>query len=196
MIVRHKRAEKDAGTRTSFTDPLIIDALEIPGCSGVIGMTFCPGKKGMGIFSGEWDRDLGTDLAAIREWGAGTLVSLIEEHEFRLLGVGDLGSQALEADLVWYHLPIRDVSVPGQMFPSQWVSVGTKLCQELRAGGRVVLHCRGGLGRTGLVAALLLIELGVMPQEAVALVRKARRGTIETAGQEKYVNEWQPLCSV
>ena len=43
-------------------------------------MTFCPGKHQSDAASGAWTRDLGTDLEAIRAWGASALVTLVEEH--------------------------------------------------------------------------------------------------------------------
>jgi protein-tyrosine phosphatase len=67
------------------------------------------------------------------------------------------------------------------------VTAGEELRRILREGGRIVLHCRGGLGRTGLVAARLLIEFGMAPQEAIRRVRAARPGAIQTREQEDYV---------
>ncbi|MBN2429398.1 MAG: hypothetical protein JXK94_13775 [Deltaproteobacteria bacterium] len=51
--------------KTSDTHPLRIDSVQIPYVNGTIGMTFCPGKKGEGLFSGTWDRDLVKDLSAL-----------------------------------------------------------------------------------------------------------------------------------
>ena len=53
--------------------------------------------------------------------------------------------------------------------------------------GKVVIFCKGGLGRTGLYAAILLQELGLSALASVELVRKVRPGTIETARQLEYV---------
>ena len=58
-----------AQAKTSASHPLRIDAVTAPG-GGLIGMTFCPGKKQVSAVSGTWDRDLGADLDLIREWGA------------------------------------------------------------------------------------------------------------------------------
>ena len=48
-------------------------------------------------------------------------------------------------------------------------------------------HCRGGIGRTGTIAAKLLVEFGYEPAAAITLVRRTRPGTIETKTQEQYV---------
>ena len=57
---------------------------------------------------------------------------------------------------------------------------GARLRERLRAGERVLVHCRGGLGRAGAVAARLLIEFGATPVTAIAQVRAARPRAIET----------------
>jgi ADP-ribosyl-[dinitrogen reductase] hydrolase len=54
----------------------------------------------------------------------------------------------------------------------------------------VLVHCKGGLGRAGTVAALMLLELGMTPSDAIRMVRQARKGAIETPGQEQYVRGW------
>lgn len=50
-----------------------------------------------------------------------------------------------------------------------------------------MIHCLGGLGRSGTIAARLLVELGVVPDEAINIVRKARPGAIENNAQETHV---------
>ena len=60
---------------------------------------------------------------------------------------------------------------------------------RVRHGQSLVVHCRGGLGRTGLISARLLIELGESPARALARVRAARPGAVETREQETYVLE-------
>ena len=60
--------------------------------------------------------------------------------------------------------------------------------RTLRGGGRVVVHCRGGIGRAGTVASRLLVELGLCaPEEALARVRTARPACVETWEQERHV---------
>jgi ADP-ribosylglycohydrolase len=87
----------------------------------------------------------------------------------------------------WYHLPIPDLKAPRADFERRWTYSGHVLRRTLRAGGRVLIHCRGGRGRTGLVAARLLVEFGCSPPEAIRQVRAARQGAIETSEQEQYV---------
>lgn len=64
---------------------------------------------------------------------------------------------------------------------------GAGLLALLRGGCDALVHCRGGLGRAGTIAALLLAELGMDPQAAVAAVRAVRTGAIQTSEQEDFV---------
>jgi len=97
--------------------------------------------------------------------------------------------------MAWHHLPIVDVRPPGEAFERQWQEVGPQLRSRLRAGGRVVVHCRGGLGRAGTVAARLLVELGMAPIEAIRRVRAVRPGAIQTGAQQDHVMRTRPASS-
>jgi ADP-ribosyl-[dinitrogen reductase] hydrolase len=55
------------------------------------------------------------------------------------------------------------------------------------APARRLIHCRGGLGYTGMIAARLLVELGMDAHDAIAAVRRVRPGAIETGAQEQHV---------
>lgn len=117
----------------------------------------------------------------------------MERFEFDLLGVPDLPDRVSATGMSWAHLPIRDVDVPEDAFDAVWPELFLDLSRRLHAGERVPLHCRGGLGRTGLVAALLLIEEGVAPEKAIRAVRAARPGAIETRAQEDYARVYAPM---
>ena len=174
-------------TLTSENSPLRIDTIALPGNRGHIGMTFCPGKKDQGYSGTVWDRDLAIDLDAIAEWKANAVVTLLEEFELKMLGIPNLPSLLESRGIEWLHLPIRDVDIPDYQFEEKWRENGQRIKSILSGGGKVLLHCRGGIGRTGTIAAKLLVEFGFKPSDAVALVRKTRPGTIETTAQEQYV---------
>ena len=115
--------------RTSESDPLQIAALPVGG--GLVGVTLCPGKQGDSVFGAGWARDLATDIAAIREWGASAVVTLIEEHEFEMLGVQALPDAMREAGIEWHHLPVTDVHAPDQRFETRWVYAGARLRERV-----------------------------------------------------------------
>jgi len=172
------------------TSPLRISAVEIPGTGGLIGMAECPGKNehpGLGIPVVPWRRDLDRDLRVILDWQARVLVSLIENYEFEVLDVSELARKTADLGIRWLHLPIAEGCLPDIRFEKAWDTVGKELRQVLREGGRIVLHGRRGVGRSGTVAARLLVEFGMAPDAAVAVVRRARPGAIPSIEQEYYL---------
>ncbi|MBU1605936.1 MAG: ADP-ribosylglycohydrolase family protein [Alphaproteobacteria bacterium] len=174
--------------RTSLTHPLQIAEVPAGYGMGKVGLTFCPGKKQAVALTGAWNRDLDLDVAAIVDWNAAAVVTLVEEHELVSLEVDGLGHAVGRAHMAWYHLPIPDLSTPNATFEDTWCKEGAELRHVLRSGFNVLVHCKGGLGRAGTVASRLLIELGMKPGNAVAALRAARPGAIQTARQLAYVN--------
>lgn len=174
-------------TRTSLTHPLRVDWL-LEGQPGALGLTFAPGKQASGV-TGAWHRDLDLDLTALRQVGVDVLVCLLEAEEMAWLGIEQLPESAGAVGLRFVHFPIRDGAVPVDL-PAATALV-RRLGAEVRAGARVVVHCRGGLGRAGTIGACTLLELGACRDgaEAIALVRKRRSpAAVETAEQERFVH--------
>ena len=176
-----------SNVRTSESHPLRIDAV-IPGRGlGRIGITLCPGKQQPSAMTGSWCRDLDLDTDTIQRWGATGVITLLEDWEFELLKVRGLSDAVRKRHMEWWHLPIPDVQPPGPDFERTWTTTGEAIRDRLRLGFDVLVHCKGGLGRAGTVAARLLVELGASPEDAIRLVRTARRGAIETDDQMAHV---------
>ncbi|MDP9266688.1 MAG: tyrosine-protein phosphatase [Chloroflexota bacterium] len=152
-------------------------------------MTFAPGKKQRFAVSGSWDRDLTEDLRILRDrHQADTLVVLLEEHELEELAITDLAEAADKAGIRVTRFPIPDGGTPNSMSDTRALVEG--IVRELRDGRTVVVSCKGGLGRTGLVAACALVALGASASQAIAGVHDARGGTIENGAQENFVNRF------
>lgn len=175
--------------KTSTSHPLRIDSVAAAPTLGRIGMTFCPGKKQTDALTGVWDRNLDDDMMAIKAFEAAALVTLMPDSELQSLGVSSekIRDKASELGVEWYQLPIPDQGIPDQRFETLWTAVEPRLIGLLRTGRNIVIHCKGGLGRTGTIAARLLIEFGADPKMAVRSVRNARPGAIENTRQELYV---------
>jgi len=180
--------------RTSVTHPLQIAAVDAGADRGKIGVTFAPGKNDRFAIGGPWARDLDEDLDAIVAWGARTIVTLLESRELAYLAITRLGVEVQRRGMEWLHLPIPDVGTPGPEFEAEWPAVSDHLRSRLYAGENIVVHCRGGVGRSGMIAARLLAESGVDAEEAIARVRAVRPGAIETWEQEQWAR-WGPRRS-
>lgn len=188
-------AQVMSNARTSESHPLQIGAVKPDDGSGRIGITLCPGKNDPQALTGSWDRNLGLDLDAIEHWGATAVISLITDEEIEYLQVRGLRDAVEERHMEWWHLPIPDVNPPGSDFERDWKIAGEAIRDRLRMGFDVLVHCRGGLGRAGTVAARLLVELGESPDSAVRRVRAARRHAIETEDQKRHIQRCEPPVS-
>lgn len=171
--------------RTSLTHPLRVDFLPAIG-SGRLGMTFAPGKFQPHAATGAWERDLDADLSRLKHtFATDVLVSIIEAHELRQLRIERLGTAASALGIRWVHLPVPDQGVPQDEDP--WLDAIRTVRACLDEGQSVVVHCKGGLGRTGTFVAAVLTTYGSSPGDAIRTVRTARPSTIENAQQERYV---------
>lgn len=163
-----------------------VDHVLVSGTGGAIGLHAFPGlartAPGRPVKCGNME----AELAAIRDWGAEVLVSLLAEAEYELYGLPRLEGHVPEG-LRRLSLGIPDRRAPDAAWETAWKDAGPELRAILRGGGKVCLHCVGGRGRSGTVAALLLIEFGYDPEEAVRAVRAARPGAIETEAQLEYL---------
>lgn len=169
--------------RTSRSHPLQIAEVRASPSHGRIGITFCPGKHDPAAITGAWARDLTADVEVIAAWGARLVLTLVEQRELTQLKVPELGEHIQARGIAWRHLPIADYSTPSAAFETAWQTQGREIRALLREGVDVLVHCRGGLGRAGMIAARLLVELGMAPEDAIREVRRVRKGAIETAGQ-------------
>ena len=143
---------------------------------------------------GDWLED---EIEAWATAGLQVIVSLLTEAE-----VADL-ELAQEAELCQAHglehiaFPIIDRSVPASREATR--DLASRLANSLREGKKVGIHCRQGIGRSSLLAACSLLQLGVEAETAFDLIGGARGLTVpETAEQEKWVKEFsaRPAATV
>lgn len=151
-----------------------------------LGLTLCPGRQVTGLSSMP-PRDLEADLDVVAEEEFGHAGVLLEDHELASFAPQLLDAYAHRGIQVHRH-PIVDVSIPADM--TAFRRFVDELAQLLRNGERVLVHCRGGLGRAGLVSACLLTLDGRAPRAAMEEVRAVRSGAIENEAQEQFVDQF------
>ncbi|MDX2228455.1 MAG: cyclin-dependent kinase inhibitor 3 family protein [Leptolyngbyaceae cyanobacterium bins.349] len=183
-------AQPNIPLSTSEKHPIHVDfvpaeALNLP---GRLGLTIAPGKQNVGM-QFLWQRNLALDLDRLRHhYHVDTLVSLIEEAELSQLKIPHLFSEVQQAGMRSLWFPIPDFSAPRSM-PAT-VSLVREILGAVRQGKTVVTHCKGGLGRSGLIVAACLTTLGYSAAEAFIIIRKARPGSVETQVQEEFVKQF------
>ena len=96
----------------------------------------------------------------------------------------------------WLHIPIKDGGVPEDEAERIWAEVGPRIRGLLQEGQRVLFHCRAGYGRSGMMAARLLVELGWSAESAISEVRRVRPGAIEGAAQQAAVRDWGSVMTM
>lgn len=127
------------------------------------------------------------DFDRIAEWRADLVLSLVEEIEAPQPDGRTLSDVFGSAGIRCLRAPIADFDAPDAMFEAEWPATLGHALAVLNEGGRVVAHCRGGKGRSGMIAAALLIAGGMAPADAIAEVRRSRPAAIETARQERWL---------
>ena len=122
------------------------------------------------------------------------VVSLVEDNEFDQLCEKEIFVRNIyKHNLKWIHMPIADLKAPDHEFKQKWITVKTLLKNDLLRGNNIVLHCKGGIGRSGTIAALILIEHGEENANAIKCVRKKRQGAIENELQEQFVLDYRTI---
>ena len=146
------------------------DVLKVPGLAGGLIFTPCPGTR---------ETTLEQALLALQQAGAAGVITLMPHSELAANGAEQIAQQCHSLDLAWYHLPVADEQVPLEAFGEGWRASRQALIEHLRGGRSLAIHCKGGSGRTGLIAARILIELGIDRGEAISQVQALRPKAIQ-----------------
>ena len=173
--------------RTSKTHPIGVDWITHSSFKGSIGITLCPGKYQPTSWSGGWNRDLDCDVELLAMSGASTIISLVEFHEMDELRVPNLGEVIQKNGMKWIHLPFRDTTVPSDKWLRSFANVGQGILQSIQNGDSIIVHCKGGLSRAGVLVSIILFLLGFKMQDAISLIRKTRSAVCINFQQEGFL---------
>lgn len=100
------------------------------------------------------------------------VVSLLESGEARDLELADESAACARRGIAFRSLAIADRGTP----PSRrdFVALIDDLEGDLKACRSIAIHCRAGIGRTGIVAACLLSRLGVPTRDLFHRLSRSR----------------------
>ncbi|PTP24365.1 phosphatase [Vibrio splendidus] len=146
---------------------------------GALVLTPCPGTK---------EATLDASLAQLKEQGVEAIVTALDDHELASKGVAALGEKTRALGMQWFQIEIEDDCAPGADFAAKWQAASPALHQVVDNGGKVAMHCMGGSGRTGLLAAHLLLEKSWDMSKIVQEVQALRPGAFTKPIQVEYIN--------
>src|SRR5260370_39753615 len=118
---------------------------------------------------GDWLED---EFSGLRRAGIDMIVALLEEDEAAQLDLAGEAKAAEANGLRFISFPIPDRGVPAST--SAAVSLIASIAGALEEGKNVAVHCRQGIGRSGLIAAGVLIKSGMSPARALQCVNSSR----------------------
>ena len=130
------------------------------------------------------DRYAGSRSRHSPRLGAAAIVTLLEPKGAKFPSACQTsrrGSFAPKYAVSFLHLPIVDVSVPDKQFEQRWDIAVRNCALCCVAGLDVLVHCRGGLGRAGTIAARLFAELGMEPEKRSRVCARCARARSRTA---------------
>lgn len=159
---------------------LVVFALPVGG--GTLALSSLPGRDG----------DYRGDLELFHEWQPGIVITMVTEAELAEVGGLKIGTDIQAMASRWVHLPIQDFSTPGTEIEARWPQVSRAVRSALKGGGRVIVHCKGGCGRSGMVVLRLMVECGEDRFGALNRLRNLRACAVETKGQLQWAFAGQP----
>ena len=132
---------------------------------------------------GDWLED------EARSWarsGLDVIVSLLTSEEAAEFDLVDEAAFCRLNGIEFLDLPIPDRGVPASS--EDTLKLVKELAGYVAAGKNVGIHCRQGIGRSGIIGACLLVSSGMAPQVAFRELSEARGCPVpETMEQRQWV---------
>ena len=130
---------------------------------------------------------LEAEMSRLASHGVEILVALVEDGELHPVAYDDIADAANLFGIGSIRLPIPDFQAPSSGQEQHWQAIRKRAQQVFSRGHSVAFHCLAGIGRSSMMAASLLVHLGMTPDEALYAIRQALPGAVETSAQLAYL---------
>ncbi len=132
---------------------------------------------------GEWIEE---EFSGLKHLGVDKIVSLLEREEQVEIGLEQEPALCKKNDIEYRSFPIPDRGLPNK---TDAIALAEKLYAEIFTGKHVVIHCRAGIGRTGIIAGAVLIKAQHNAAQAIEMISKARGARVpDTEEQEQWLH--------
>ncbi|MCG6200071.1 cyclin-dependent kinase inhibitor 3 family protein [Psychromonas antarctica] len=142
-------------------------------------LTPCPGTKGAALIA---------SLEQLKAAGAEAVLTLMTHSELEKNSLSGIGEAVIAQGMSWFHLPIVDDHIPEAEFLRAWKNAGPAVQCLLTQGKSIAIHCKGGSGRTGLLAAQILLQRGECMEPTMACIQAVRANAFTHVCQRDYLN--------
>lgn len=145
----------------------------LPAGGGELALCPMPGRGGA----------YGADLRDLLAHGPALVLTMTTAEEMEAKGAADLPADLAAHGIGWLHLPVADFGAPDAAISAAWTQASRMAHKVLAAGGKVLVHCMGGCGRSGMAVLRLMVEAGEAPHSALSRLRAVRPCAVETDAQ-------------
>ncbi len=151
-----------------------------------IGVSHCLGKYSESRGS---SLQLSHDLKSLKKQKVDVVISLNSEIEIKRLGILNFRENIKDFGFIHLVEPIEDFSVPKRDRKKHVNELIKNILDFVRNNKSVFVHCNAGLGRSGIIVALVIKCLGVV-KDPISHVRKYRPGAVETEEQKRFITDF------
>ena len=113
------------------------------------------------------------------------MITMLTWAELELSDVSHFPEDLANRKIHWVYFPVADYGIP-QEDAQSWTEISDQAHNVLDSGGRVLIHCYGGCGRSGMVFLRLMREAGEPVDWALERLREVRPCAVETAAQKAW----------
>lgn len=128
------------------------------------------------------------ELEDLYQEGFRTIISLLDENEqtpyYEIVEIETKGFKR-------YSIPLQDFTAPALADIQKFMDIVINSLKK----GKVLVHCQGGIGRTGTMAAAYWMKKGLSASEAIKKIRKSVPGAIEMPEQEESLFELEAFIA-